>query len=156
MKTLACLFAILGAACCLALSQTRADEKKDADTKQVTFLVKTDFTFGKNDVDALKDGKYTNLSTVKNQPKEAAITVSVIKLDGTELPTGTYTAVEVKGKRDGKDQTVVCYFSKPPDGKVTLSKLTLKGEAKADYKTFNAGYKDATIYVFEAMPKKAK
>ena len=58
-------------------------------------------------------------------------------------------------QKDGKDQTYVFYFPTPPDGSVKLSKLTLKGEAKADYKTANAGYKDATVYIFEATPEKA-
>jgi hypothetical protein len=158
MKSFGCLLAILGATFCLTQSPSRADDKKDkdADKTKVVFLVKTDFEFGKKDVEALKDGKVTDLMTVKNQPKEAAITVSEIKLEGTELPTGTYTAVEVKGKKDGKDQKAVFYFSKPPEGSVKLSNLTLKGEAKADYKTFNAGYKGATVYIFEATPEKGK
>src|SRR5262249_54225941 len=66
MKTLGCLLALLGAACCLTASPSRADDKKDADPKKVVFLVKTDLTFDKKDVEALKDEKFTDLMTVKN------------------------------------------------------------------------------------------
>jgi hypothetical protein len=129
-----------------------ADDKKDEG--KVVFLVKTDFVFGQKDVDAIKDGKCTDMVMGGKKPKEVGLKVSAIKLEGQDLPTGDYEAIDVKCKRDGKDQTYIFFFPKAVDEKVKLTNVKFLGEAKADYKTANAGYKDAKVFLFEATPAK--
>jgi|ERR1051326_5061528 hypothetical protein len=134
------------------LPSVLADDKKDEG--KVVFLVKTDFVFGKTDVDAIKDGKCTDMVVGAKKPKEVNLNVSAIKLEGSDLPTGDYAAIDVKCKRDGKDQTYIFFFPKSVDEKTKLNNVKFLGEAKADYKTANAGYKDAKVYLFEATPGK--